>query len=96
MTKKEVLQSIDDLIKSIDKWTGKRVMASLEKDDNAYREAIFALEGLAIDAAQELTFLRDYIDENIKDEDVLEQKHMGSYKTTTEVYNGKSKSKIKV
>lgn len=91
MTKKEVLQSIDDLIKSIDKWALKRA-----KDYNAYKEAMFALAGLAINAQQELTFLRDYIDENIKDEDVLAQQYMGSYKTTTEVYNGKSKSKIKV
>lgn len=31
-----------------------------------------------------------------KEQEEIETKYMGSYKTTTEVYNGKSKSKIKV
>lgn len=35
-------------------------------------------------------------DKFLKEQEEIETKYMGSYKTTTEVYNGKSKSKIKV
>ena len=35
-------------------------------------------------------------DKFLKGQEEIETKYMGSYKTTTEVYNGKSKSKIKV
>lgn len=35
-------------------------------------------------------------DNFLKEQEEIETKYMGSYKTTTEVYNGKSKSKIKV
>jgi hypothetical protein len=62
MTKSQVLRSIDSLIKDIDVWNDKRVAASLKKDDEAYREAMFELEGLIIDTMQELTCLRDWID----------------------------------
>ena len=34
-------------------------------------------------------------DKFLKEQEEIETKYMGSYKTTTEVYNGKSKSKIK-
>lgn len=64
MTKSEVLRSIDSLIKDIDVWNDKMVAASLEKDDEAYREAMFELEGLIIDAMQELTCLRGWIAED--------------------------------
>ena len=64
MTKSQILRSIDSLIKDIDVWNDKRVAASLEKDDEAYREAMFELEGLIIDAMQELTCLRDLIDKD--------------------------------
>ena len=67
MTKKEVLRSMDSLIRDIDEWTTKRVKASLEKNDEAYREAMFQLEGLIMDAQQEVTYLRDYINEHIKE-----------------------------
>lgn len=61
MTKKEILRSIDSLIRDLDEWTTKRVKASLDKDDKAYQEAMFNLEGLAADSQQELTYLRDFI-----------------------------------
>lgn len=68
MTKKEVLRSVDSLIRDLDEWTTKRVKASLDKDEKDYQEAMFQLEGLAADSQQELTYLRDYIDENVKKE----------------------------
>ena len=68
MTKQEVLRSVDSLIRDLNNWTTKRVKASLDNDDEAYREAMFELEGLAADANQELTYLRDYIEENIKEQ----------------------------
>ena len=67
MTKKEVLSSMNSLIREIDEWTIKRVKASLDKDDEAYRETMFQLEGLIIDAQQELTYLTNWIEENIKE-----------------------------
>ena len=73
MTKQEVLRSIDSLIRDLNKWTGKRVKASLDRDDNAYREAMFELEGLASDANQELTYLRDYIEENVKENSMTDK-----------------------
>ena len=68
MTKKEVLQSMNSLIRDLDTWTGKRVRASLDKDEEAYDEAMFQLEGLISDSQQELTFLTDYIKQNVEDE----------------------------
>ena len=41
-------------------------------------------------------FYRIDDDKFLKEQEKIETKYMGSYKTTTEVYNGKSKSKIKV
>ena len=67
MTKKEVLSSMNSLIRNINEWTIKRVKASLDKDDEAYREVMFQLEGLIIDAQQELTYLTDWIEENVKE-----------------------------
>ena len=67
MTKKEVLSSMNSLIRDINDWTIKRVKASLDKDDEAHREAMFQLEGLIIDAQQELTYLTDWIEENVKE-----------------------------
>ena len=68
MTKKEVLSSMSSLIRDLDNWTTKRVKASLDKDEQAYRDAMFELEGLASDSQQELTFLYDYIEQNVKDD----------------------------
>ena len=67
MTKKEVLSSMNSLIRDINEWTIKRVKASLDKDDEAYREAMFKFEGLIIEAQQELTYLTDWIEENVKE-----------------------------
>ena len=67
MTKKEVLSSMNSLIRDINEWTIKRVKASLDKDDEAYRETMFQLEGLIMDAQQELTYLTNWIEENVKE-----------------------------
>ena len=67
MTKKEVLSSMNSLIRDINEWTIKRVKASLDKDDEAYGEAMFQLEGLIIDVQQELTYLTNWIEENVKE-----------------------------
>lgn len=58
---------MNSLIRDINEWTIKRVKASLDKDDEAYREAMFQLEGLVIDTQQELTYLTDWIEENVKE-----------------------------
>ena len=74
MTKKEVLRSVDSLIRDLDEWTTKRVKASLDKDEKAYQEAMFQLEGLVADSQQELTYLRDYVDENVNEQLRIKQK----------------------
>lgn len=68
MTKTEVLQDIDKLCADIDKWIGKKVKALSEKDDYNVTVANNQISRLLIDANQELSFLRDYIDENVKEE----------------------------
>ena len=68
MTKQEVLQDIDKLCGEIDKWTGIRVKAMIQKDVAAKEEASCEIWRIVISAHQELSFLRDYIDENIKEE----------------------------
>ena len=66
MTKKEVLSSMNSLIREIDEWTIKRVKASLDKDDEAYKEVMFQLERLIMDAQQKLAYLTNWIEENVK------------------------------
>lgn len=66
MEKQEILRSIDSLCNDIDDWTTNRVKASLEHDTQAYNDCMFELEGLLMDCNQELSYLRDYIEENMK------------------------------
>ena len=68
MNKKEVLKSIDSLCNDIDKWITKRVESSIEHDDKMLDEARFEMEGLLVDCNQELSYLRDYIEEKVNDE----------------------------
>lgn len=68
MTKQEVLQDIDKLCGEIDKWTSRRVAVAGGKDPSLYTECTWRLETLIVDANQELSMLRDYIEENIKEE----------------------------
>ena len=67
MTKQEVLQDIDKLCGDIDDWTGDNVAAAMNRD---YEERIMLQKKaskLVVAAHQELSFLRDYINDNIKE-----------------------------
>lgn len=68
MTKKEILASIDYLTRDLDEWNTKRTKAILNEDEKAYQESVFRLDVLIIRSHQELTCLRDYIEENIKED----------------------------
>ena len=68
MTKKEVLKSVDELCSEIDEWVGKRILAAKQNDQIAYDQVMFIAEGLVVCANQELSFLRDYIEDNVKDD----------------------------
>ena len=57
---------MNSLIREIDEWTIKRVKASLDKDDEAYKEVMFQLERLIMDAQQKLAYLTNWIEENVK------------------------------
>ena len=66
--------------------------------DNSLSDAVAKLFMKAYEKGFEACkkFYRIDDDKFLKEQEEIETKHMGSYKTTTEVYNGKSKSKIKV
>ena len=65
MTKEEVLKSIDKLCKELDDSTWNIVRAKQEKDIEAVNEVHFSMERLVVDSYQELSFLKDYIKENV-------------------------------
>lgn len=67
MTKQEVLQDIDKLCGDIDKWIGEYVSSAALQNSNRVIAARRQLETLIVSANQELSFLRDYIDENVKE-----------------------------
>ena len=67
MTKQEVLQDIDKLCGDINKLTVIRINAILDRDLVAEKEALHKIISLLISAHQELSFLRDYINDNIKE-----------------------------
>jgi hypothetical protein len=60
MTKQEVLKDIDKLCEEIDKWTFVRVTKGPMPETS---------ERLLVSAHQELSFLMDYIEENVKEDD---------------------------
>ena len=66
MTKQEVLADIDKLCGDIDNCTGDIVRAAKERDYEAFERANNKASGLLVSAHQELSFLRDYINDNIK------------------------------
>ena len=68
MTKQEVLNDIDKLCADIDKWVGEYVSGATLQNSNRVIAARRQLEMLIVSAHQELSMLRDYIDESIKDE----------------------------
>ena len=68
MTKQEVLQDIDKLCGGLDKWLHMKADALDEGDIHNVVVANNKISRIAIEALQELSFLRDYINENIKEE----------------------------
>lgn len=67
MTKQEVLNSIDKLCKQCDEVTGGIVLARLTQDDAKAAHVRWKMESLIVASQQELTFLSDYINENVKE-----------------------------
>ena len=65
MTKQEVLQDIDKLCDDIDMWVGDKIMD--DKFQNIGR-LCWESEKLVVSARQELSFIRDYIEENVKED----------------------------
>ena len=68
MTKKEVLKGIDVLCASIGKSIGDFIKAATYGDGKEVDNQLKEMSRLLIGANQELSFLRDYIDENIKED----------------------------
>ena len=68
MTKQEVLKDIDKLCADIDKCTMAIVNAAKDRDIEALNAANVDASRLLVSANQELSFLRDYIEENVKEE----------------------------
>ena len=65
MTKEEVLKSIDKLCKELDDCTTDLIKSKRERDIEGISIACFNMERLIVDSHQELSFLRDYIKENV-------------------------------
>ena len=68
MTKKEVLQDIDKLFRDIDDWTGDNVAAAMNRDYEERTRLLHEASRLVVAAQQELSMLRDYIEENVNEE----------------------------
>ena len=66
MNKKIVIESIGMLIREIDACIESIVSARLNKDAQQEGRALFKMESLMVGSMQELSFLRDYIEENVK------------------------------
>ena len=66
MPKQEVLNSIDKLCKQCDEVTDDIVLARLTKDNAKAAHVRWKMETLIVSCHQELSFLIDYIDENVK------------------------------
>lgn len=64
MTKQEVLNSIDKLCKQCDEVTEDIVLARLTQDDAKAAHVHWKMESTIVACHQELSFLRDYINDN--------------------------------
>ena len=82
MTKQEVLQDIDKLCGDIDKWITEYVSGVSLQNSNRVIIARRMMEELLVSAHQELSFLRDYIDEKVK-EDVYQEGKVDGNTTVT-------------
>ena len=66
MDKERVIDSIDKLIRDIDKCIDAIISARLKKDEHAEWRALFCMESLMVSSMQELSFLRDYIEDKVE------------------------------
>jgi hypothetical protein len=66
MTKEEVLRSINNLVKTLDEFTNDIVLARLARDDAKAAHVHWKMESIIVGVQQELTFLGDYIKENVQ------------------------------
>ena len=64
MDKREVINTATKLICDIDKCIEDIVLARLKRDAQAEGRAMFLMESLMVGSMQELSFLRDYIEEH--------------------------------
>lgn len=64
--KKEVLDSTNKLINAIDDCATHIIAARINRDSDAEQKQIKIMESLTIGAQQQLSYLYEYIDENIK------------------------------
>ena len=62
MTKQDVLNSIDKLCQQCDEVTGDIVLSRLKQDDARAAHVHWKMESLIVACHQELSFLREYID----------------------------------
>ena len=72
MNKEEVLKSVGKLVKDINHWTGELVVARGKRDEDGISYAHWAMESLIVAAHQELTFLANYVQEHIHDDEEIE------------------------
>jgi hypothetical protein len=67
-TKREVLNSIEKLYDDIDGCITNIVRSRLTKDTELEGRSLFHMEGLIVASQQELSFLHQYINDNIIEE----------------------------
>ena len=67
MMRNEVLDGTHDISLKIDHCIENLVAARLMKDGDAENDAIFQMETLLVEAQQQLSFLIDYIKQNVKE-----------------------------
>ena len=65
--KKDVMRSTIELYRDIDNCITNIVAARVKRDKQALSDAHWAMEGLMVAAQQQLTFLTDYIEANVKE-----------------------------
>lgn len=66
MDKQKVIEDIGTLVCEIDECISDIVLARLNKDAQQEGRALFKMESLMVGSMQELSFLRDYIEDNVE------------------------------
>ena len=72
MKKEEVLKSVGKLVHDINHCTGELVAARGKRDEDGISYAHWAMESLMVAAHQELTFLAEYVEGHIHDDEEVE------------------------